>query len=182
MCYTASLLLACCTLRWPLNRREPVGGMEVGGGEDSGALGRKVALMHIYARARVCALPCRAAAPRASGEHAQLRAGGGICISSLGVRWLLEGEGGSGGSGGSCFAPVAGLFSSEHVESWAMNSDAGILPHGRLRSHPAFKSRARPNLVAANHNLVEKEGRLSFFFLFFFFFQSFFFFSLTLSL
>lgn len=66
-----------------------------------------------------------------------------------------------GGAGGSCLAPVAGLFASEHVESWAMNSDAGILPHGRLRSHPAFKSRARPNLVAANHNLVEKEGRLS---------------------
>lgn len=172
------MLLACRTLRWPLNRREPVGGMGVGGGEDSGALGRKVALMHIYAR--VCALPCRAAAPRASGEHGQLRAAGGICISSLGVRWLLEGEGGSGGegAGGSCLAPVAGLFASEHVESWAMNSDAGILPHGRLRSHPAFKSRARPNLVAANHNLVEKEGRLSFFFSFSFSFFS----SLTLSL
>lgn len=84
--------------------------MGVGGGEDSGALGRKVALMHIYARARVCALPCRAAAPCASGKHAQLRAGGGICISSLGVRWLLEGEGGSAGWGGRLmFGPRGGI-------------------------------------------------------------------------
>lgn len=58
--------------------------------------GQKVALMHIYARARVCALPCRAAQPHASGERGQLRAGSGICISSLGVRWPLEGGGGVG--------------------------------------------------------------------------------------
>lgn len=52
-------------------RRGGAGGL--GGGQRRS--GQKVALMHIYARARVCALPCRAAAPHASGERGQLRAG-----------------------------------------------------------------------------------------------------------
>lgn len=93
--------------------------------------------MHIYARARVCALPCRAEELHASGERGQLRAGSGICISSLGVRWPLE-EGGGVGRGGSYLAPMAGLFASKQVESWEMNSDAGILALSHLRSYPVF--------------------------------------------